>query len=89
MRVAQTRLFAKTAKKLHPNQKRDLDAAVRVVVADPLVGDEKAGDLRGVRAHKFRMVEHLTLLAYRCDGGAITLLALGAHEHFYRDIKRD
>ena len=55
-----------------------------------MVSYEKAGDLSGVSVYKFKMVKQLTLLAYKYEDQAITLtlLALGAHENFYRDLKK-
>jgi len=40
-------------------------------------------------AYKFKMNKQLTLLAYQYDiqTPSITLLALGSHENFYRDLK--
>ena len=40
----QSRQFAKAVKKLHSNQKSDLDKAVQLLMGDPLIGDSKAGD---------------------------------------------
>ena len=90
MRILQTPTFTKAVKRLHANQKRDLDDAVRTVAADPLCGEAKVGDLSDVRVYKFKMVKQLTLLAYQWDEvePTITLLALGSHENFYRDLKR-
>ncbi|WP_396589123.1 type II toxin-antitoxin system RelE/ParE family toxin [Bermanella sp. R86510] len=88
--VLQTPTFKKAVKKLKPNQKKDLDIAVRELVADPALGDQKKGDLAFLRVHKFKMNKQLTLLAYSFDDGALVLelLTLGTHENFYRDIKR-
>lgn len=90
MRVVQTTRFKKAVKKLHKSQKRDLDEAVRAIMADLSLGEMKIGDLAGVRVYKFKMAAQLTLLAYSVDKRVITLtlLALGAHENFYRDLKR-
>ena len=90
MKVIQSRQFARAVKKLHANQKADLDQAVRIVIADPLIGDTKTGDLAGVRVYKFKMVGQLTLLAYTCESEVLTLtlLALGSHENFYRNLKQ-
>lgn len=90
MQILQTNVFKKAVKKLHPSQKKDLDQAVKTVVSNPEVGQVKAGDLAGVRVYKFKMVKQLTLLAYSFEGQTITLtlLALGAHENFYRDLKK-
>ena len=90
MNVLQTPTFIKQAKKLHKNQKKDLDQAVRDIIKDPSIGGLKKGDLSGIQVYKFKMVSQLTLLAYECDQGALQLLllALGSHENFYRDLKK-
>ncbi|PVY77550.1 ParE-like toxin of type II ParDE toxin-antitoxin system [Tamilnaduibacter salinus] len=88
--VLQTPTFRKAVKKLNPNQKKDLDSAVKDLMADPAIGEQKKGDLAFLRVHKFRMNKQPTLLGYRFDDGALVLelIALGSHEYFYRDIKR-
>ncbi len=88
--VLQTPSFKKTVKKLHANQKKDLDAAVKILMSDPLIGEQKKGDLAFLRVYKFKMVNQLTLLGYSYVEGAIILelIALGQHENFYRDLKR-
>ena len=90
MRVIETRRFRQTSKRLHANQKRDLDIAVRAIMADTRIGLGKIGDLAGVRAHKFRMIGQVTLLAYvyAAEEDTLTLIDLGSHEDFYRDFKR-
>ena len=83
--------FVRAMKRLHPSEKLALDEAVRTIVANPLVGEMKKGDLAGVRVYKYRHQAQLVLLAYRIaqDEVAISLLAFGAHENFYRDLQRD
>lgn len=90
MKIVQTPTFGKQIKKLHKNQKKDLDIAVECVQSDPMVGEMKKGDLVGVQVYKFKMVNQLTLLAYQFneDEELLILLALGSHENFYRDLKR-
>lgn len=87
--VLQTPAFKKTVKKLHPNQKMDLDKAVKELIKDPLLGDQKKGDLSFLRVYKFKMNKQLTLLGYSYQEGTVTLelMALGSHENFYRDIR--
>ena len=89
-RVVQTPSFKKAVKKLKPNQKADLDGAVREVMNDPFLGDQKKGDLAFLRVYKFKMTKQLTLLGYSYQDGAVVLelIALGSHENFYRDVKR-
>ena len=86
--VTQTSAFARTYKKLHLQQKRDVDTAVEVIVSNPLVGDAKRGDLSGVYVYKFKSQTQLFLLAYEFDPQTRHLLLLGTHENFYRDLKR-
>jgi mRNA-degrading endonuclease RelE of RelBE toxin-antitoxin system len=90
-RVLQTPTFKKAVKKLKPNQKKDLDLAVKALMANPNTGEQKKGDLAFLRAHKFKMNKQLTLLGYSFDDGALVLelMVLGSHENFYRDIKRN
>ena len=90
MQIFQYPAFHKVVKKLHPNAKHDLDKAIKALIKNPLEGELKKGDLNGIRVYKFKMVNTLTLLAYNYDEGEknLTLLALGPHENFYRDLKR-
>jgi len=86
--VTQASAFARTYKKLHLLQKKDVDTAVEVIVSNPLVGDAKRGDLSGVYVYKFKSQTQLLLLAYAFDPQTRHLLLLGTHENFYRDLKR-
>jgi len=90
MQIVQFPAFIKTVKKLHANAKQDLDEAIKELMKNPFAGELKKGDLTGVRVYKFSMVHQLTLLAYMYDESNenLTLLALGSHENFYRDLKR-
>ncbi|MEZ7918885.1 MAG: type II toxin-antitoxin system RelE/ParE family toxin [Akkermansiaceae bacterium] len=90
MEVLQTTTFRKAVKKLHKNQKMDLDHAVKEIIGAPDIGEAKLGDLAGISVYKFKMVKQLTLLAYKYEDETVilTLLALGTHENFYRDLKR-
>lgn len=89
MQILQTPSFTKAVKKLHANQKKDLDNAVRDIMHNPQIGDAKKGDLAGIQVYKFKMCNQLTLLAYSYQNEilTLTLLALGTHENFYRDLK--
>jgi mRNA-degrading endonuclease YafQ of YafQ-DinJ toxin-antitoxin module len=87
--VIESRRFRHAVKRLHANQKQELDEAIRAVVKDVLIGKEKTGDLAGVRVHKFHMLNQLTLVAYGFDAqnDTLNLIDLGSHENFYRDLK--
>ena len=88
IRVLQTASFRRAYKRLHSNQKPDVDDAVATVVDDPTVGEAKRGDLAGVFVYKFSCKGQLTLLAYEYDAASRMLLLLGSHENFYRELKR-
>ena len=89
IKILQTNLFSKKIKKLSKKQKTDLDKAVKEIVADPQIGQEKRGDLLGVYVHKFKSSAQLLLLAYEWDEESRTLLMIGVHENFYRDLKKN
>lgn len=90
MQIVQTRRFKRAIKKLTSTQKIELDKAIKVIIDNPFVGQQKTGDLDFLWIYKFRMNNQLTLLAYSYEEQIITLtlLDLGSHENFYRDIKR-
>ena len=88
IQVFQTPLFSKIKKKLKKNQIKDLDNAVREIIKNPELGEQKKGDLANVWVYKFRMVDRENLLAYQWDEKTRTLISLGVHENFYRDIKK-
>jgi hypothetical protein len=79
--------FKRAYKRLHSNQKADVDAVVAAIVADPTLGDAKVGDLAGVFVYKFQCVKQTYLLAYEYDPETRILLLVGAHENFYRSLK--
>ncbi len=88
--VLQTPSFKKAVKRLHKNQKKDLDRAVKLLMEDPRLGEQKKGDLLFLRVYKFKMVKQLTLLGYSYEDNSVVLelIALGSHENFYRDVKK-
>ncbi|MDA1089542.1 MAG: type II toxin-antitoxin system RelE/ParE family toxin [Proteobacteria bacterium] len=90
VRILQTPTFKRAVKRLRKQQKQELDEAVRAVAKDPAIGEDKVGDLAGVRVHKFKMNRQLSLLAYEFleADDAVKLLALGSHENFYRNLNR-
>ena len=90
IRVLQTPSFKKAVKKLHKNQKADLDTAVKELLENPLVGVQKKGDLSFMRVYKFRMIKQLTLLGYSYENGALVLelMTLASHENFYQNAKK-
>jgi mRNA-degrading endonuclease RelE of RelBE toxin-antitoxin system len=90
MQVLQKPMFGRVYKKLPAANRVVVDGAIRTIMENPYCGEAKVGDLAGVRVFKFRMVQQLMLLAYSYEDDTVTLtlLALGAHENFYRDLKK-
>ena len=89
MKISYGAQFSRSLKRLHKNQKRALDKAVKAIAANPALGDAKAGDLTGVSVYKFKTNQTQWLLAYGVvSRQEITLLVVGPHENFYRDLKK-
>ncbi len=88
MKVSQTNSFKRAVKKFKKNEKKALDEAVKQIIDDPKIGEQKSGDLRHVWVYKYKLKVMLYLLAYSYDVEEITLLAVGFHENFYRDLKK-
>lgn len=88
--VVQTRRFGRQYKKLHDNVAAEVDAAVLAVAKQPLMGEQKKGDLATLRVYKFHAQNMLYLLGYTLDEEVrlVYLEAVGPHENFYRDLKR-
>ena len=73
---------------MHANEKLAVDNAIRAIIKNPKLGQEKNGDLAGVFVYKFNMNHQEILLAYEWSELERLLLALGVHENFYRDLKK-
>ena len=83
--------FSKAKRRLFRKAKGQstLDDEVKKILADPLIGHEKTGALKGVRVHKFKLGPQELLLAYQFNErrNVIELLDLGSHENYYRDLQ--
>tara|TARA_R110002111_G_C6006607_1_gene374045 strand:+ start:11532 stop:11807 length:276 start_codon:yes stop_codon:yes gene_type:complete len=90
MIVKQSGIFSRRVKKLHLAEKQALDAAIKLVIKEPAIGELKIGDLAGVQVYKYKFKNQQNLIAYRFveQQSELTLLALGSHENFYRDLKK-
>lgn len=89
MIIEQTNHFKRSVKKMRKNSKSLLDEAVREIINKPSIGTLKTGDLAGVRVYKYKVSSSQYLLAYYYNEtlNKITLLEIGLHENFYRDLK--
>ena len=90
MKIQQSGIFSRRVKKLHSAEKQSLDMAIKTITDNPTIDQVKTGDLSGVQVYKYKHKTRQYLLAYRFteDELALTLLALGTHENFYRDLKQ-
>ena len=77
MNIVQTRYFAKSYKKLHVNEIKPVNDAIRHILSEPQCGEEKKSDLAGVLVYKFRVQDQQLLLAYKYDKEPYSYLPLG------------
>ena len=87
MELRQTSLFRRNYKKLHKKQQNAVKDEIKRLIENPFLGEEKKQDLQGIYVHKFIIDKQLFLLAYTFDPESMTLVMLGVHENFYRDLK--
>lgn len=88
VQILQSSLFSRAYKKLHKKQKAEVDEVIELIKRDPYGGELKKGDLSGVYVYKFKLSNHLTLIAYEFDPKTRMLLLLGSYENFYQKLKR-
>ena len=86
--VIQSPIFAKQKKKLKKNQIKKLDEAIKTIMADPKIGNAKAGDLQGVRVYKYKLGNNQILLAYEIIDSTLYLYTFGSHQNFYRELSK-
>jgi len=87
MKIYQSRSFENKVKKLSKQEKELLDEEIRKIATNPLIGEEKKGDLRGIYIHKFKIKFLQYLLSYRMINHDIELIMIGPHENYYKDLK--
>jgi len=87
VRILQRPTFRRSYKKLHKNQLKAVNFAIRAIAKESELGEQKKGDLQQVFVYKFECVNQQLLLAYEVDDDSLILLALGPHENFYRELK--
>ena len=89
--IKQYASIKRTVKKLSRQHKKMLDDEIKKLMRDPAIGERKKGDLDFLWVHKFKFSNQEFLLGYMYENDELilTLLKLGVHENFYRDIKKD
>ena len=60
---------------------------IKKIAENPLIGEEKKGDLRGVHVYKFKIKSIQFLLSYRMIKTGLELIMIGPHENYYRELK--
>ena len=51
MKILQSRLFTRSIRKFHRQEKKTLDNEIRKIIRNPEIGQEKRGELKGVFVH--------------------------------------
>ena len=87
MILLQKPMFKRAYKKLLPKQKVRVKEEIKLIMADPTIGVEKKQDLKGIFVHKFKISTQQYLLAYMFDPETLTLVFIGVHENYYRNLK--
>jgi len=87
MKIYQSRSFGNKVKQLSKKEKEILDDEIRKIAGNPLIGEEKRGDLRGIYIHKFKIKSLQYLLSYRMIKSDMELIMIGPHENYYKDLK--
>ncbi len=88
MKIIQSPLFYRTAKKFKKNEKKILDNQIKRISDNPEIGVQKKGALKDIFIHKFKIKTLQYLLAYRKNPELIELIMIGPHENYYRDLHR-
>ena len=79
--------FRKFVKKQTRPLQLAVEDEIERIVQDPVIGENKAGDLKRIQVHIFKFQRQSFLIAYRVAGPEIIFYTIGAHENFYRDLK--
>ena len=64
-----------------------MDEEIGKIIENPLIGEEKKGDLSEIYVHKFKIKSIQYLLSYRLIKDDLELIMIGPHENYYRELK--
>ena len=87
MQINQTNRFRKAYKKLHSNQLIEVNEAIKKVIKNPELGEQKKGNLSWLRVYKFNVLGQLALLGYSIEKKGemvLTFVDLGSLGHHLR-----
>ena len=65
-----------------------IEDEIEKIQDNPDIGESKKGDLLGFRIHKFIFRRQQFLIAYISRKNDLIFYLIGAHENFYRKLKR-
>lgn len=87
----QTTRFSRSYKRLNRQELAALHEAMDLLIQKPELGVEKSGDLSNFFVHKYKIGKEEWLLGYtfNISKKIITWHAIGRHENFYRDLKKN
>ncbi|MHB1346949.1 MAG: type II toxin-antitoxin system RelE/ParE family toxin [Candidatus Humimicrobiaceae bacterium] len=88
MKILQSPLFIKQKKRLYESQVKMLDKEIKKIIANTEIDQEKKGNLKNVRVHKFHIEKQLFLLAYELENDVLNLIMIGSHENYYRNLTK-
>lgn len=82
--------FNRQFRKFSERDKKNIKKEIRKIVQNPLIGEPKKGILKGIRVHKWRVLNQLYLLGYEFlkKEKTIYLYAIAIHEGFYKTLER-
>jgi hypothetical protein len=79
--------FRKFVKKQNRAFQLAIEDEVYEVLKTPRSGEQKKGDLSGLRVHKFKFHGQGYLVAYIIEARDVVFYMIGTHENFYRELK--
>ena len=88
MRIIASNHFLKFKKKSPKKLQLEIDSQVKKLIEDPDIGEQKKGNLKGIRVHKFTYGHQLLLLSYEVSENVLRLYTIGSHENFYKKLKK-
>ena len=83
MKIYQSRTFENKVKKCSKQEKEILDDEIKKIAENPLLGEEKKGNLKGVFVYKFKIKSRPYLLSYIMIKSDLELIMIGPHENYY------
>jgi hypothetical protein len=91
------RPFSFFVKKQSKSFRAAIEDEINSICSDPLIGEQKIGDLSGIFIHKFKFKGQQHLIAYSFEEYEeieqndlkkdLQFYKIGSHENFYEDVK--